>query len=61
MNIELSVALIASGASLVVALISLLTSLMTNRLSSRSAQQIEVLRNDFSRQQSVEEPSPAFR
>jgi CheY-like chemotaxis protein len=49
MSTELQVALIASGASLLAAVISLVMSFVSNRHSARSTQEIEKLKYEFSR------------
>lgn len=55
MSTELVLALIASGTSLVVAIISLLASVLNSRQTTRSSQKLESLKNAFSRQNSREE------
>ncbi len=54
MGNELTVAIIVSSTSLVVALISLLTSLMNNRHTASSLRQVEVLKNDLLKETSKE-------
>lgn len=49
MSNELKIALIASGTSILVAFISLLISIMSNRQSARSGKELETLKYDFSR------------
>lgn len=51
---ELIIALIASGTSVLVAIISLIVSVVSNRHSTRSAQEIEKLKYDFSRASTLE-------
>lgn len=47
METKVTIALIAAAASLLVALISAVTALITNRASSRTAQSVEYLRQSF--------------
>lgn len=51
MSTEIIVAVVASIASLVVALVSLVTALVTGRQSSRSAEQLEVLKHTLAAKQ----------
>lgn len=55
MSNELTIAIIASGASLIVAIVSLISSIISNRQSAHTAQTIETLKNDFVRQQTRQE------
>lgn len=54
MSIELKLALIASGTSVLVAIISLVVSILSNRQSARSAKEIEKVKYDFSRASALE-------
>jgi hypothetical protein len=54
MDTEMLVALIASGTSLLVAIVGLVTSIITNRQSARSEKAIESLKFEFSRAASRE-------
>lgn len=54
MSNELKLALIASGTSVLVAIISLVVSIVSNRQSARSSKEIEKLKYDYSRASSLE-------
>jgi hypothetical protein len=54
MTTDLSLALIAAITSLIIAFISLLTAIITNRQSARSSQMVETMKHSFSRQSTTE-------
>lgn len=60
MSAEIIVAFIALGSTLVVALLSLITSMISNRQSSRSLQIIEHLKDDLERQRVRQEKTDNY-